>query len=159
MRAASDFTQARLRVDLTTKQFYMQTYIKTGTPGWVTQGATTTLSPGVRFPVTSGDFGSITGKPTDTTQPPAQAPACLADNGTPIDNTACIVFNSRGIPINCTSIDSAAVPPIGCTPADPYPNDALYLTDNTAFCAVTVLATGMMETWRTPPNTVSWNRQ
>src|SRR5690348_1179096 len=44
MRAASDFTRARVYVDLAANTYRLETWRKTGTPGWVTQGGTMTLS-------------------------------------------------------------------------------------------------------------------
>src|SRR5262245_53645263 len=123
LRAASDFTQARLYVDLSTSQFYMQEYQKTGTPGWVAQGGTTGLSQGVSY-----GFGAITAPPSSTQPAIGQAPACLDNAGNAIANTACFVFNSRGIPIVC----NAVVAGTGCTPADPENRDAVYVTDGTA---------------------------
>jgi hypothetical protein len=112
------------------------------------------LSQGVTF-----GYGSISSPPLNTQPALGQAPACLADDGTAIGNTACIVFNSRGIPVVCTTINPAAVPAVGCAPADPETRDALYLTDGTAVYGITMLATGMMQVWRTPPSTTAWTKQ
>jgi prepilin-type N-terminal cleavage/methylation domain-containing protein len=111
MRAASDFTKARLYVDRGSESFHMETYRKTGTPGWVSQGGTTGLSQGVSF-----GYGSIATPPPSTQPSIGHAPPCLADDGvTAIASTSCIVFNSRGIPIDNS--------------CGPTPVDAIYLTD------------------------------
>jgi hypothetical protein len=99
--------------------------------------------------------GSLSTPPPNTQAVIGQAPACLTSAGTAIANTACIVFNSRGIPINCTSI----VLDQGCSPAAPTADDAFYLTDGTAVYGVTVAASGMIQMWRSAPSTVSWVKQ
>ena len=74
-----------------------------------------------------------------------QAPACTNDLGVAIANTACVMFNSRGVPI-----DPTGNPVV----------DALYLTDGSAVYGVIVSATGMVRTWRTlPVSTPSWGLQ
>jgi len=140
MRAASDFTQARLYFDRTIKRFHMETYQKTGTPAWVWAGGTTDLSQGVSL-----GFGSIATPPPNTQAAIDQAPECRTTANAVIANTSCIVFNSRGIPI-----DSGGTP----TPAD-----AIYLTDGTGVYGITVIASGMIQVWRTPPSSASWAKQ
>ena len=145
LRAASDFSQSRLFVDLSTNSFYVQTWQKTGVPGWVTEGGIKTLSTNVRF-----SSGVVTTPPANTQGDPIrQAPACVTTAGVAIGNTACALFNSRGIPV-----DAAGAPPaVGA----PTAADALYLTDGTAVYAVTLSATGMIKLWRTLPNaTPTW---
>ena len=118
MRAASAFSQARLYVDLTTRSHHIETYTKgVGFSG--SQGATGLSQECL------AQFGLLSTPPPNTQAVIGQAPACLTSAGTAIANTACIVFNSRGIPINCTSI----VLDQGCSPAAPTADDAFYLTD------------------------------
>ena len=143
MRAASDFSRVRIYVDLTAKTHKMQVFDKTtSTCCWVTQGGTTTLSSGVSF-----GYGAVTTPPADTQDLIGQAPPCT-DNASPpvaIANTACVMFNSRGTPID----NSFA----------PQGNDAIYVTDGTAVYGVTVASTGLLRMWRTPPvATPSWTR-
>jgi hypothetical protein len=148
MRAASAFSQARLYVDLTTKSHHIETYMKG--VGFSGTGAATNLSPHVAL-----SHGSLGTPPPNTQAAIGQAPACRTSAGEAIANTACIVFNSRGIPINCTSI----VLDLGCSPAAPTADDALYLTDGTAVYSITVAASGMLQMWRSAPSTVSWIKQ
>ena len=129
MRAASTFNRARLYVNLSTRAFNLQAYDKAAA-AWVDDQGPTNLPAGISF-----SFGSTSTAPPNTQGTIAQAPACLDAGGTAIANTACIVFNSRGIPI-----DSAGAP-TGI--------DALYLTDGTSVYGVTVSATGLVRTWRT----------
>jgi prepilin-type N-terminal cleavage/methylation domain-containing protein len=143
MRAASDFSRVRLYVDLGTKSHHIETLDKTQTPmHWTQEGGWTYLSQNVNF-----SFGVVTTPPPNTQAVIALAPPCTDDLGANIGNTACIMFNSRGIPIGVT----------GGPPADIY---ALYLTDGTAVYANVVAATGMIRTWRAAPvATPAWVTQ
>jgi Tfp pilus assembly protein FimT len=134
LRAASLFTQTRLYVTLSTGSYHVETWQKTGTPGWVTEGGTTTLSPGVTF-----GSSAVTVPPPNTQATLAQAPPCLDNAGAAIGDSACIVYNSRGLPVDASGAPTAI--------------DAFYLTDGVAVYAATVSATGMMRVWRTAAHT------
>lgn len=137
LRAASGFTRTRLFVDLAANSFHVELWQKTG-PGWVVDGGTVPLSPTVTFGI-----GVVAAAPPNTQAAIAQAPACLGNDGAAIANTACVIFNSRGIPVD------AAGAPFGA--------DAIYLTDNTAVMGITLSATGLTRLWRTNPTAVpSW---
>jgi prepilin-type N-terminal cleavage/methylation domain-containing protein len=131
MRAAAKFTQARLYIDKVGKSFYIQTYTKSATTdcptvgAWCTEGGATSLSSTVSF-----GYGPATQTTID------QAAPCQNTASPPVDvaNTACIIFNSRGIPIDNTG--------------SPTGNDAIYVTDGTAIYAVTIAATGFIRTWQ-----------
>jgi Tfp pilus assembly protein FimT len=112
MRAAADFTHARVYISLTGNTFHLEIWNKTGGAGgcWKTDGDSNACTQATS-PVTSlaqGDtfgFGSISAGPTAATSPAAQAPKCTpgvagASAGSGIANTACIEFNSRGYPVN-----------------------------------------------------------
>jgi len=141
LRAASLFTQTRLYVVLGTGAYQVETWQKTGTPGWVSEGATTSLSSGVTF-----GFGSVSVAPPNTQATIAQAPACHDAAGAVIAGTACLIFNSRGLPVDADGAPSG----IG----------AFYLTDGVTVYSATVSATGMMRFWRTPSHTTpTWALQ
>ena len=150
MRAAADFTQARFYVDLAAQNFQIQTWNKPIPPAangsWATEGATQSLSQGVAF-----GFAAISSPPAGTQATIGEAPACLNDTGAspgtggPIANTACIVFNSRGIPVDSTGA--------------PTTSDAIYVTDGSSVYALTVSATGVIQTWRTDANVASWKKR
>lgn len=142
MRAASNFSKSRLYVDLSTKTYHVETYQKTGTPGWVWEGGSTDLSQGV-----SPGFGSLATPPANTQGTIGQAPQCLADDGTAIGNTACVVFNSRGIPIDPSASDA------------PTTADAIYVTDGATVYGVTVLVTGNIDVWHSGSSTAAWTKQ
>ena len=144
MRAASEFSRVRLYVDLDARTHKMQSWSKASevVPKccWEDQGGTTALSTGVTF-----GFSAVTAAPPNTQTTIGQAAPCMADDGvTAIGNTACIMFNSRGVPIDSTFA------PTG---------DALYVTDGMMVYGVTVAPTGMLRLWRTlPVATPDWVR-
>jgi prepilin-type N-terminal cleavage/methylation domain-containing protein len=143
LRAASTFSQSRLYVDLNANTFRTETWQKTP-PAWVADAGNTYLSSNVRF-----GFAPVATPPPNSQAVLAQAPACVNTTGAAIANTACLLFNSRGIPVD----PSGAPPNVGA----PTTADAVYLTDGTAVYAVTVSATGMVQLWRTVPlATPSW---
>ncbi len=131
MRAASNYAQARVHADLNTQTFWVEVETS-GATSWTTEGGTQLLSTGVTF-----GFGSLSTPPSNTQPTLAQAPACPG-----ISNTACIVFNSRGIPVDSTN-----------TPTN---LDALYVTDGNSVTGVTVLATGLTQVWRSDASTANW---
>jgi len=149
MRAPSDFTRARVYANLNGNSFQLEIWNKAGAC-WVadadstntcltyTSGApsgnVTSLSRGDTF-----GFGTLTAGPTPGQVAISQAAQCLNNTGTAIASTACIVFNSRGIPIN------------GSTLA-PLATGALYLTNGVVVDGLTISATGSIQTWSANPN-------
>ncbi len=143
LRAASDFSQARLYVDLGAKSFHVETWNKTGA-AWAAEGGTTTLSMNDTF-----SFGVVGTAPPNSQATIGPASACVTAAGAAIGGTACILFNSRGIPV-----DPAGAPPAVGAPTG---NDAVYITDGTAVFGITLSATGLIKLWRTNPTaTPSW---
>ncbi len=137
MRASSKFSRVRLYVALTDRTFRIETWDKTDSH-WESEGGSTSLSLNTTF-----SYGSVSLPPVNTQGTIGQAPQCKNDAGTNIGNTACIMFNSRGIPVDSTGVPTAA--------------NALYVTDGTAVYGLTVAATGMSRLWRTnPTSTPSW---
>ena len=143
MRSAAKFTQSRLLVDLSSNSYYIQTYDKTSS-AWATEGGTTTLSSRVTF-----GFGSVSSAPDNTQTTIGQASACY-DNASPpvaIANTACVIFNSRGIPVVAST-------------GSPTGDYALYLNDGSFIYGITVAATGFIQTWRSNfTTTPAWSVQ
>ena len=156
MRAAQDFTHARLRANLDTNTFQLEVWNKNGGAGagcWQTEGdganactanssPVQTLSQGVSF----GFGNAAPGAPNPQTTI-AEAPSCFTglaggSPGTAIQNTACIEFNSRGIPIASTG--------------SPTPSDAVYLTDGNVVYGVTVIISGMIQVWTTGASNTAW---
>jgi Tfp pilus assembly protein FimT len=135
LRAAANFSQARLYVDLSARSFHLETWDKAGA-AWAAEGSTTTLSSNDTF-----SFGVVGAAPTGSQTTIGQASACVTGTGAPIANTACILFNSRGIPVDA----SGAPPAVGA----PTGNDALYITDGMSVYGMTLSATGLIKLWRT----------
>jgi len=134
MRAASNFAQTRVHADLNAQTFWVEME-PSGATSWTAEGGTQFLSTGVTF-----GFGSLSTPPSNTQATLAQAPACPG-----ISNTACVVFNSRGIPVDSTNTPTA--------------NDALYVTDGQSVTGVTVLATGLTQIWRSDASTANWSKR
>jgi Tfp pilus assembly protein FimT len=131
MRAASDFSRVRLRANLTSRTYAMERWDKT-TATWVPEGGTTGLSTSVTF-----GFGPVAAPPPNTQAAIAQAAQCTDDMGMPIANTACVMFNSRGVPVDSTFAPTGA--------------GAVYVTNGVEVYGVTISATGLLRMWHTLP--------
>src|SRR4051812_27236434 len=120
MRAAAKFTRERVYVDLAAESYVLQHWDKTAA-AWLADEGAATLSTGIDF-----GFDALGTPPADTQAAINQAATCLADdNVTAIGSTGCIIFNSRGIPID--------------TAGNPDGNGAFYVTDHqTGVYGVTV---------------------
>lgn len=144
MRAAAKFTQARLYIDVLGKAYYVQTFDKTSaTCCWINENGATSLSSTVSF-----GYGPVASAPLNTQTTIGQAPLCMSTASTPvaIANTACIIFNSRGLPVDATG--------------GPFGDDAIYVTDGTAVYGITIAATGFIRSWRTNyQSTPTWALQ
>jgi hypothetical protein len=140
MRAAADFTQSRLYADLAANSFHIETWNKS-TSAWTTEGGTQPLSTGNTF-----GYGSLSTPPANTQTTMGQASACRNNaNTSNISNTACLIFNSRGIPVDSTGA--------------PTGQDALYATDGNSVFGVTIAPTGLLRLWRSDSTTASWSQR
>jgi hypothetical protein len=84
--------------------------------------------------------------PSNTQTTIGQAATCLDNSAHAVANTACIIFNSRGIPVDT-----------GGTPTGAY---AFYINDGSFVYGITVAATGFIRTWRTNYTTTPiWAQQ
>jgi type II secretory pathway pseudopilin PulG len=161
MRAASDFTHARVYADLTNNVYQLQVWNKAGNAGlgcWVADADPTNTCltygggrpSGSTFVLAQGDtfgFGGLTTGPTPGQATIAQAATCLDNaNAAVAGTTACIVFNSRGVPINATTLA-------------PISTGAFYLTNGTVVDGVTISATGSIQSWVSPAASASWYSQ
>ena len=157
LEAAAGFTRARVYADLAANTFHIETWNKAGAGCWQTinDPANPCTVPGtspvqnLSAAVTFG-FGSV-GAPPQNTQPAIKQapPGCQANTGGTgtIANTACVVFNSRGFPI-----DFITGAPTGL--------DALYITDNNMVYGLTVGATGVTQLWAASADgSGSWSRR
>jgi len=114
LRAAAEFTQARLNFNLAAGTYKLETN-QLGV--WTREGSVYNLSAANAF-----SFGSVTSPAGTQTAPIAQ--------------TALIVFNSRGIPVDATT-------------GTPTGNDAIYLRNtNGQYYAVTVSPSSRINVWQ-----------
>lgn len=140
MRAAARFTRERLYVDLTTNRYRLE-YLNKATSTWMPEdGGTIELNSGVTF-----GFGSLDEPPPNTQNTLAMALPCRDAANNPIANSSCIVFNSRGIPIDSSG--------------GPTGSSALYLTDGNGTYGITISATPLVRLWWTPATTVAWTHR
>lgn len=136
MRAAASFTKARVFVNLSSGTFRVERWLK-NTNTWTIEGIEKQLSSTVGF-----GFAGIGAPPPNTQGVIAQAPACLNAANVALANTACVVFNSRGIPI-----DNAGAP----TAVDAY-----YVSDGSTVFGVTVSTGGLIQLWRSNLGAGTW---
>lgn len=133
IRSAATFSRTRLYVDMSSGAHHLELLDRAvDPPHWTAEGGATYLPYGVSF-----SYSPVTTPPPNTQAAISQSVACTADDGTAIANTACVTFNSRGIPIDSTGA--------------PVASGGLYLSDSSAVYGVTVAATGMIRLWRTFP--------
>ena len=131
-RAAAGFTQARVNVDLTAGTYKVEVCaIKNlatgGCSTFTAEGGTQSLPSGITF-----SFGPI---------------SLPAGTQSSIGQTGSILFNSRGAPIDASTLGSTG-------------NDALYLRNTLGqYYAVTVSANGRVAIWRYDQvGTPAWKR-
>lgn len=139
MRATSQFARSRVYVDLSAETYVLQLW-DGDADTWVNDGSVTTLPAGIDF-----GFGKLDEPPPNAQDAIGFAASCTNDAVEPIDKTACINFNSRGIPIN--------------TAGAPVGGNAFYLTDGTGVRAITVTATPLIRTWWSSAAAPGWVRQ
>lgn len=143
MRAAAQFTRARVYADFNARTFRLQVWNKT-TSQWIDDAGTQPLADGVTF-----GFTGITQPPPSTQAALSQSPVCTNDAGANIANTACISFNSRGMPV------TNVLPPAGAVTG----NSGLYITDGSAVYGTTVTMTPLIKSWWSPARDNNWVRQ
>jgi type II secretory pathway pseudopilin PulG len=136
MRAAASFTKARVVVVLGSNTYYVERWRK-NPAGWVAEGVVKQLSPNVSF-----GFAGIAAPPPNTQPVIGQAQTCLDAADQPITGTACIVFNSRGVPIDGTNA--------------PTPTGAYYMSDGATVFGVTTTTGGMVQLWRSNLTGSAW---
>lgn len=131
MRAASSFSKTRLYVNLSGRWHRLEKADSSTPPHWTVDGGTTSLSTNTSF-----GYGAVTSPPPSTQGTIGEALPCKDDTGADVANTACVIFNSRGVPIDSNGTSTSL--------------HAVYLTDGTSSVyGVTVAATGMVRMWQT----------
>jgi Tfp pilus assembly protein FimT len=142
MRAAARFTRERLYVDRTTNTYHLEFWDKAA-GAWVNeQDPTMNLQTGVTF-----GYGELSTAPPDTQSTLTMAGACKTGltSGSDISGSSCIVFNSRGIPVDGSGSVTG--------------NSALYVTDGVGTYGVTVSATPLVRLWWTPATSAHWTHR
>jgi prepilin-type N-terminal cleavage/methylation domain-containing protein len=142
MRASANFTRARVRVDLDANMFMLERWDKP-TNRWVVEGGATQTAQGVRF-----GFGTLATPPPNTQTAIGFSPECrtgLTAATAMLPNTACIIFNSRGLPVDADGALSGG--------------HAIYVTDGGRVAATTVTATPRIRRWSTPATTARWREE
>ncbi len=140
MRAASKFSRVRLYVELASNRHRLEVFDKTSAICcWQPESGYTYLSTGTSF-----GYSPVTTAPPSTQDTISQAAPCVNDAGATVANTACVIFNSRGTPIQNDNTIT-------------HDDHALYIKNSTVVFGITVSKTGMIRTWRTQPlATPSW---
>jgi prepilin-type N-terminal cleavage/methylation domain-containing protein len=141
MRASSQSTRARVYADLNANSFALEVWDRT-TNTWVTQNGARPLATGVSF-----GFGALATSPLDPQLPISMSPSCTAGltAANAIANTACITFNSRGLPVDADGVLFAG--------------HALYLRGDFGVYGTTVTATPLIRLWSSPNNYAVWTRR
>ncbi len=141
MRASSQSTRARVYADLGANTFALEVWDRT-TNTWVTQNGVRPLATGVSF-----GFGGLATSPLDPQLPIVMSPPCTAGltAANAIANTACITFNSRGLPVDADGVL--------------FPRHALYLRGDFGVYGTTVTATPLIRLWSSPNNYAVWTRR
>jgi len=153
MRAAADFSHARAYADLNANTYHLEVW--NATAGcWQTEGQNTSACTSASSPVqqlaigVTFGFGTVGAAAPNPQAVIAQAPLCgtvaaVSGIANPtIANTACVEFNSRGVPIDLTGKPTAV--------------DAIYITDGNSVYGTTLLASGMMQNWSSTASPTSW---
>jgi prepilin-type N-terminal cleavage/methylation domain-containing protein len=140
MRASAQFTRARVLANLgdplanppVPGSFVLQVWDKTAA-AWVDDGGINELSSGVSF-----GFAGLNAPPPNTQVNIDQSPVCTGGLtvANPIANTACVTFNSRGLPIDADGVL--------------YPRHALYVTGDDSVWGTTVTTTPLIRFWSSP---------
>lgn len=145
MRAAADFTHARIYADLNANTFHLEFWNKAN-GCWQTDGdranncttpnsPVTALSQRVTFGAGGLGVGPTPGSAAVNQAPPCRRRVAGVNGGGTDNNTACIEFNSRGVPVDQNNA--------------PIASGAIYITDQNSVEAVTVSATGSIQSWIT----------
>lgn len=138
MRASSRSTRARVYADLSANVYALEVWDRTA-GAWVNESGPRSLSTGVNF-----GFGSLATPPPNTQVTIGLSPACGAGltSADTIANTACVTFNSRGLPIDADG--------------NLFPRHALYVRGELGVFGTTVTSTPLIRLWWSPNFKASW---
>jgi prepilin-type N-terminal cleavage/methylation domain-containing protein len=141
IRASSQSTRARVYVDLASNSFTLEVWDRS-TNAWVTQNGARPLSAGVNF-----GFGTLATPPPNTQVTIGMSPPCSSGltAASAVPNTACITFNSRGLPVDADG--------------NLYPRHALYLRGDSGVFATTVTSTPLIRLWFSTGPSAAWTQK
>ena len=141
MRASAQFSRARVRVDIPANTFRVQVWDKAAGV-WADDGGPNVMNAGVTF-----GTGGLAAPPPNTQAVIGMSPACTPGltAADPIAGTACVIFNSRGLPVD--------------SDGDLFGGHALYLTSDTGVAGVTVTTTPLVRAWTSRPQVAAWVEQ
>ena len=152
LRAASDFTHSRVYANTSAGTLTVQVWCKAvtttcaATNTWASEGEVATLASGDSF-----GYGTISTPPSNTQTAIGQASACqtaaqtIANTAGNVSNSACIIFNSRGVPVDYSGA--------------PNGQGAFYMTDTSSVYGATVSLSGLVKQWRTDAGTANWKQR
>jgi prepilin-type N-terminal cleavage/methylation domain-containing protein len=136
MGAAANFTRSRVYIDRAAGSYRVERWNKTAA-AWQVVGGAEPLGSKNAF-----SFGTAAAPPPNSQFVLGQPTACLDDTGAVIANTSCVIFNSRGMPIDAVG--------------QPTPAAVIYLSGPTAIYGVVVASTSQLGVWRTSPGATAW---
>ena len=136
MGAAANFTRARLYIDLLANTYRIERWNKTAA-AWQAVSGTSPLGTKNAF-----SAGAINTPPPNSQIVFGQPAPCLTSAGAAIGNTSCIIFNSRGVPIDPTGA--------------PTPAAVIYMNGPTAVYGIVVSSTSQLAMWRISPGGGTW---
>lgn len=142
MRASAGFTRARVRANLLDGTFMLERWDRT-TGAWVVEGGLRPMYRGVQF-----GFATLTAPPPSSQTTLGMSPPCrtgVAAGSNQIGNTACIVFNSRGLPVDGDGVI--------------FGGHGLYVTDGSTVYGTTVTATPRIRMWASGLSSPLWRQQ
>jgi len=136
MGAAANFTRARIYIDRAANTYRIERWNKTAA-AWQAVSGTSPLGSKDTFTT-----GAINTPPPNSQIVFGQPTECLNNAGAPIANTSCIIFNSRGVPIDSTGA--------------PTPAAVIYMRGPTAVYGIVVSSTSQLAMWRISPGGGTW---
>jgi prepilin-type N-terminal cleavage/methylation domain-containing protein len=139
MGAAANFTRARLYIDRAANTYRIERWNKTAA-AWQAVSGTSPIGSKNAF-----SAGAINTPPPNSQIVFGQPTECLNNAGAPIANTSCVIFNSRGVPIDSTGA--------------PTPAAVIYMNGPTAVYGIVVSSTSQLAMWRISPGGGTWSQK
>jgi prepilin-type N-terminal cleavage/methylation domain-containing protein len=139
MGAAANFTRARLYIDRAANTYRIERWNKTAA-AWQAVSGTSPIGSKNAF-----SAGAINTPPPNSQIVFGQPTECLNNAGAPIANTSCVIFNSRGVPVDSTGA--------------PTPAAVIYMNGPTAVYGIVVSSTSQLAMWRISPGGGTWSQK